>query len=174
MWILIFLELLTFGIALLAMASYALEEAEVFSASSAQLNKSLGTINTLILLASGYCIAQAVAYFKQADTVASLRLLRWSMLGGVLFVFIKAIEYYAKIEAGFTIDYNSFFSFYWILTIFHLIHLLVGLVILVFVYRNIAKNKAAAKLEDIEAGAAFWHMCDLIWLLVFPVVYLMW
>ena len=82
------------------------------------------------------------------------------------------IEYYAKIELGYTINYNTFFSFYWMLTLFHVIHVLTGIVILFFTQRDLKKNKTAANLENFEASATFWHMCDLIWLLLFPVIYL--
>ena len=92
------------------------------------------------------------------------------MLGGFLFLALKSIEYYFKIEAGITIGYNTFFTYYWLLTLFHLVHVIVGLVILFVVSRSLIKNKT--NLEDFEASAAFWHMCDLIWLLLFPVIYL--
>ncbi len=94
------------------------------------------------------------------------------MLGGVFFLVLKGFEYYEKMEVGLTIGYNTFFTFYWLLTLFHVIHLLVGLVILLFMQRDLNKNKLNAKIEDVEASAAFWHMCDLIWLLIFPVIYL--
>lgn len=92
------------------------------------------------------------------------------MLGGLLFLFLKSFEYYTKIENGITLDTNTFFSFYWMLTGFHIIHVLIGLVLLFITEKNISKNKA--ELEDVEASAAFWHMCDIIWLLLFPIIYL--
>ena len=69
-------------------------------------------------------------------------------------------------------NYNTFFSFYWMLTLFHVIHVVVGLVILLSVYFGIKKQIVTTSIEDFEASAAFWHMCDLIWLLLFPVIYL--
>jgi nitric oxide reductase NorE protein len=67
---------------------------------------------------------------------------------------------------------NMFFTFYWLLTGFHFIHVVVGLVILVFLLVRITDRRKTTKIEDIEAGGAFWHMCDLIWLLLFPTLYL--
>jgi len=55
------------------------------------------------------------------------------------------------------------------LTAFHLIHVLVGLVILVWTNKGMTQKKSDTTVEDVEASAAFWHMCDLIWLLLFPV-----
>jgi len=82
------------------------------------------------------------------------------------------VEYQQKIEHGLVLGYDTFFNFYWLLTGFHVIHVLVGMVILISIYFGLKNEKKTMKLEDIEAGAAFWHMCDLIWLLLFPVLYL--
>jgi nitric oxide reductase NorE protein len=95
------------------------------------------------------------------------------MLGGVLFLVLKTFEYISKIDAGLTIGYNTFFTFYWMLTLFHVIHMLVGLVILGSIYIGINKKESTTTIEDVEASAAFWHMCDLIWLLLFPIIYLL-
>jgi len=172
LWILIFLELITFGAALVAMMVYGKQEPEMFHASRLHLNTTIGTINTIALITSGFFMALSVQYFKEKNLKKSSLFLKLTMLGGVLFLALKGFEYYEKIEVGLTIGYNTFFTFYWLLTLFHVIHLLVGLVILLFMKHDLNKNKTNANLEDIEASAAFWHMCDLIWLLIFPVIYL--
>lgn len=172
MWIIITLELITFGIALIALVAYSRENPELYHASSLQLNKSYGAINTLFLLVSGFFMATTVHLFKQQKFDKSKLFLKLTMLGGVLFLALKAIEYYEKISQGIGLDYNTFFSFYWLLTGFHVIHVLVGLIILFFFYLTLKKQGTQPRLEDIEASAAFWHMCDLIWLLLFPIIYL--
>ena len=173
MWIIIFLELITFGMALCAMAFYSKEAPEVFHNSKLQLNTTIGTVNTLFLIISGYFMALSVDSFKQKNIQKSRLFLKLTMLGGVLFLALKGFEYYDKIEAGLTIGYNTFFTFYWMLTLFHVIHVLVGLVILFSVFIKLNPNSCKTKIEDVEASAAFWHMCDLIWLLLFPVIYLL-
>lgn len=172
-WIIIFLELLTFGMALAAMAFNSKEESEIFHNSRLQLNTTIGAINTLFLIISGYFMTLSVNNFKQKNIQKSKLFLKLTMLGGLLFLVLKGFEYYDKIDAGFTIGYNTFFSFYWMLTAFHVIHVLVGLVILLSIFINIKKKSSETKIEDVEASAAFWHMCDLIWLLLFPVLYLL-
>jgi nitric oxide reductase NorE protein len=94
------------------------------------------------------------------------------MLGGFLFILLKSIEYYHKIEAGISLDTNIFFSFYWMLTGFHVIHVIIGLVILSWTNYGMNKKNSDTTIEDIEACGAFWHLCDLIWLQLFPVLYL--
>lgn len=117
-------------------------------------------------------MAQTVHYFKQHAVSRASLSLKLTILGGVLFLALKSFEYYDKIEMGYSIGYNTFFSFYWMLTLFHVIHVLVGIVILIIMYFDIRKKGVEANLENIEASAAFWHMCDIIWILLFPVIYL--
>ncbi|MGV6845129.1 MAG: cytochrome c oxidase subunit 3 [Lutibacter sp.] len=170
LWILIFLELITFGVALIGMMIYGKQTPEVFHSSKLLLNTTIGSLNTIVLITSGLFMALSVRYFKENDLKKSSFFLKLTLLGGVLFLSLKGFEYYEKIEVGLTIGYNTFFTFYWLLTLFHVIHLLVGIVILLFIQSDLTKNKT--KIEDFEASAAFWHMCDLIWLLIFPIIYL--
>ena len=168
LWIIIFLELITFGMALVALVFSAKENQQLFHESSLQLNRTFGTINTIFLLASGFFVANAVHNFKENNFNKASFQFKIAMVGGLLFILLKSIEYYTKIASGFVLDTNTFFTFYWLLTGFHIIHVVVGLVILFILNRNITKTS----IEDVEASAAFWHMCDLIWLLLFPVLYL--
>jgi len=172
MWIIIFLELFTFGMALVAFVYYGNQEPEVFHQSRLQLNTTFGAINTIFLLTSGLFMAAAVHEFKENNVQKSSFYFKLAMLGGLLFIVLKSIEYYHKIEAGISLETNMFFTFYWLLTAFHLIHVLVGLVILAWTNKGMTKKNSKTTLEDVEACAAFWHMCDLIWLLLFPVLYL--
>ncbi|PKH51573.1 nitric oxide reductase [Tenacibaculum sp. Bg11-29] len=173
MWIIIYLELFTFGMALIAMVYYGTEEPVVFADSSKLLNPTYGIINTIFLLTSGFFMAVTVKELKHKNKQKAQQYLLVTMFFGMLFLGLKSIEYYDKIEAGLNMSYNTFFSFYWMLTLFHVIHVIVGLVILISVYFGIKKEKSTTNIEDVEASATFWHMCDLIWLLLFPIIYLL-
>ncbi len=85
MWIIIFLELFTFGIALIAMVYSSKDEPEVFHNSRLLLNSTIGAVNTLFLIVSGFCMAQSVAYFKRGNNKKSALYLNLTMLGGLLF-----------------------------------------------------------------------------------------
>ena len=172
MWIIIFLELFTFGMALIAMVIYSKDEPEVFHSSKLLLNTTFGSINTIFLITSGFFMAMSVKSLKEKNVQKSSWYLKLTMIGGVLFLAMKGIEYYDKIEAGLTVGYNTFFTFYWMLTLFHVIHVIIGLVILGSVFIGMKNKKSTTSFEDVEASAAFWHMCDLIWLLLFPIIYL--
>ncbi len=167
-WILITVELLTFGMALVALVFMSKEDPELFHKSRLMLNSTFGATNTIFLLVSGFFMATTVHLFKKREFDKASFYLNLTMIGGVLFLILKFFEYYHKIESGLLLDHNTFFTFYWLLTGFHVIHVLVGLVILTYFKFTLKKLET----EDLEAGAAFWHMCDLIWLLLFPVIYL--
>jgi len=171
-WILISLELLTFGVAIIALVVASRENPELFHQSRMKLNITFGAINTLFLLTSGYFMAMTVVYAKQKKYKKAAVNTKLAMLGGVFFLMLKTWEYYEKIQDGLNLDYNSFFKFYWLLTGFHVIHVLVGLGLLFFIYLSLRKTNSPPEILNVEAGAAFWHMCDLIWLLIFPVLYL--
>ena len=171
LWIIIFLELFTFGIALIAMVYSSKEEPEIFHSSRLLLNTTIGAVNTVFLIVSGFCMAKSVAYFKKGNLKKSSLFLKLTMLGGLLFLGLKTFEYFHKIDMGYTMGYNTFFTFYWMLTLFHVIHVLVGLVILISLQYSLSKSKTS--LENMESSAAFWHMCDLIWILLFPIIYLL-
>ncbi|HRD57457.1 MAG TPA: cytochrome c oxidase subunit 3 [Ferruginibacter sp.] len=172
-WIVIYVELLTFGMAIAALAYYGSQERVLFHQHSQLLNKTIAAINTVFLLTGGYFAARAVYYFKAGLYAKTNRFFGWAIISGLAFLVLKIVEYHQKLEAGLTMNYSSFFMNYWLLTAFHWLHVLVGVVILFFIRRGIQQKKEKASLDDIEAGTAFWHMCDLIWLLLFPILYLL-
>ncbi len=170
-WSLVLMELFTFGVALVAFVISGRSEPEVFQSGRAHLQPYFGVANTVFLLASGYFMAAAVERFKKG--VDARPFIRFAMAGGCLFLILKAIEYSGKIEAGFTLGHDTFFTYYWLLTVFHVLHVLVGLIILAVLHCRLRPSANPLASEDLEAGAVFWHMCDLIWLLLFPIIYLL-
>lgn len=168
MWIIIFIEIITFCMALFVAVLDSKNNPEMYFVSSSKLNITLGTINTFVLLLSGYFMAQGLHFFKKDAFKKANTQFNWGLVLGVIFITIKTVEYFEKLNAGYGLDYNNFFSFYWLLTGFHLIHVFVGIIIMLLL-----KHKLSSKsIEDVEAGTTFWHMCDLIWLMLYPVLYL--
>ncbi len=84
----------------------------------------------------------------------------------IAFLIIKLLEYSSKIDAGIGLESSTFFTLYYLITGFHALHVVMGLGLLGIV--SIWPN-----LTNIETGAAFWHMIDMVWVLVFPVIYLL-
>ncbi|TWA75715.1 nitric oxide reductase NorE protein [Azospirillum brasilense] len=164
MWILILGELAAFGAMFIAFAVTRALDPATFDASQAQLDRLLGGVNTMVLVTSGWLVAVAVRRraLGRSHRVAMLGAMA---LGGV-FLAIKAVEYGDKIGRDLTLETNSFFQLYYLLTGFHAMHVAAGIVILGIV-------TWWDSLENLETGAAFWHMVDLIWVLLYPIVYLL-
>jgi nitric oxide reductase NorE protein len=172
LWLIVFLELITFGIALIVMVVYSKDEPALFHTSRLSLNPVFGALNTFVLLSSGFFMITSLTQYKEGNTQKSSFYLKLTILFGCLFVLVKSIEYYIKIKSGISLSTNTFFTFYWLLTLFHLVHVLFGLIILTSFCLKISKQHKEINIEDFEAGSTFWHMCDLIWLLIFPLLYL--
>ena len=166
-WIVIFIELITFGIALIFFVLNSKENQTEYHESAMMLNKTFAFINTMVLLTSGYTMAEAIRFMKKSILNKFKMYTLSTIMLGLLFIVIKFLEYYTKFQHNISFNSNSYFSYYFMLTGFHLLHVIFGLALLSYFY--FSSNK---KNEDIEATAAFWHMCDLIWLLIFPVIYL--
>ena len=172
-WMIIVVELLTFTAGLGAYAWQRSLSPEAFSISQSTLNITAGFINTLVLLSSGFFIAEAVYLLKKGRVRSSLHHIAISISLGIAFLFIKGSEYSDKLSHGYDLTHDSFFTFYWLLTGFHFLHVLTGVVILsvlaVKIHKGIYNHE---NYLDVETGAAFWHLCDLIWLMLYPALYL--
>lgn len=163
MWILILGELAVFGALLVGFSVARTLDPLAFAQGQAALDVRLGGLNTLVLIASGWCAALAVEGRKTGRSGRPQ--LAAAMALGAVFLVVKGAEYAAKISLGYGPDSGTFFELYYLVTGFHALHVLAGIVLLAVVARY-------NSLENLETGTAFWHMVDLVWLLVFPVVYL--
>jgi len=174
-WLFVLGDMLVFALFFATFLYYKNEQPEVFAAGQATLNSTLGTINTLLLLTSSWCIASAVNQLQQGKQKVANHLLTLCILCGLGFVFIKALEYHEKISAGFGLTTNDFYMLFYMFTGIHLLHVLVGLLVLAVV-RLLLHNKKrtpVAGLNIIESGATYWHMVDLLWIVLFPLLYLL-
>lgn len=159
-WVLIVSELLVFGAGLLAFLGMRAMDPVGFATDQAQLNRVAGAANTIILVSSGFCAARAVHATRHVRAW-----LTGAVVLGVVFLIVKWVEYAEKSRLGIGIETSDFFTFYYLLTGFHALHVVAGLVIFGLLMRRYTPR-------NLEAGAAFWHMVDLIWILLFPIIYL--
>lgn len=165
MWILIFSELAVFGAAFVGFAVARTLDPATFDAGQAHLDRLLGGLNTLVLVTSGYVAALGVEAGRKGRGGRARRLFGAAAAVGCVFLVIKMMEYSATLSAGYTIDTDAFFGLYFMLTGFHALHVVFGIgLLLVVAWKN--------SVENLETGAAFWHMVDLIWVILYPIVYL--
>lgn len=179
-WIIIYVELITFALLFIGYAFSRRADVELFNASQLVLNQTSGFINTLLLISSSYFVVKAVQSIKNmtkkitksANILASKWLLSAIFLG-FLFLIIKMFEFSHIFGMGIHLSTNTFFMFYLLLTMFHFMHVILGLIILWNIYQ---KTKSVGYTTDdysgIETGASYWHLVDLLWIILFPLVYI--
>ncbi|MBU1691294.1 MAG: cytochrome c oxidase subunit 3 family protein [Gammaproteobacteria bacterium] len=171
-WFFIFAELLAFGIFFLAYAFARANNVELFNESQQHLNRESGAINTVVLITSSYFVVRAVAAIREGLSRQCVYWLGAAIgLGGV-FLVIKLFEFHAKFSAGISLSTNTFYMFYLSLTIFHFMHVILGMVILAAVMLKAHQGGYTAEHHTgVETGASYWHMVDLLWIILFPLVY---
>lgn len=158
-WVLIVSEMLVFGAGLWAFLAVRLSDPLGFAEAAAHLHPITAGLGTMLLVTSGLFAA-----------IGARQLTLWPLvlasLGGVGFLWLKSHEWVALIAQGISTETHPFFTFYYLLTGFHAAHVIAGIVILIVV---MLRRRAV----EISAGVAFWHLVDLVWVAVFPVIYLM-
>jgi len=176
-WIIIYIELITFGLFFISYIYSRSQEIEVFNSSQLVLNSQIGLINTILLITSSYFVVKAVNLVKsiqnqEAWNKASKYLLFAIILGGIFLVF-KSFEFVDKYNLGINISTNKFFMFYFLLTMFHFLHVLLGMIILFNLYKHTKIGAyTISNHTGLETGASYWHMVDLLWIVLFPLIYI--
>lgn len=172
-WIFIFAEMLAFGVMFVAYAFARADNVALFNESQLTLSRVSGAVNTVVLITSSYFVVCAVSAIKKGfHKKCAYWLMGAFVLGGV-FVSIKLVEFIEKFEAGITLSSNSFYMFYLSLTFFHFMHVLMGMVILAVIIVKARQGAYDAEQHvGIETGASFWHMVDFLWIILFPLIYI--
>ncbi|MDX8153239.1 cytochrome c oxidase subunit 3 [Patulibacter brassicae] len=169
LWIFLLVDMTIFAVFFGAFLVGRADEPAVFAEGRTHLSVALGTANTLVLLASSLVMALAVRAHRAGDAPRARRLIATVLLGGLLFVAFKAIEWQALLGDGHPPASSSFFTYYFAITGVHLLHLVAGAVVLLVVRARVGAGAASRGL--VEGGASYWHMVDLLWLVIYPVVY---
>jgi nitric oxide reductase NorE protein len=173
-WVFIGADAVIFAILFGSFMSERLQNPAVFEASRHTLNLNLGGIDTLILLTSSWSVALAIQALKRGLVDRVPRFLLGGVLTGLMFVVSKSIEYFQKFAHGITPGTDAFYMWYFTLTGIHLTHVLVGTSLLSYLWirsRRGAYNSSRRAVP--ECVASFWHLVDLLWIVLFPLLYLM-
>jgi len=172
-WVFILGDLMVFSLLFGTYLFYRAGEVDIFTQSQPDLNRNFGALNTVLLLTSSWFVATAVQLARHRRGGPITPLLGGAILCGLGFSTVKVIEYHAKFAAGITISTNDFFMFYFVLTGIHFLHLILGTAFLTYLWNR--SRKATWTPQDIailEVGATFWHLVDLLWIVLFPLLYL--
>jgi len=173
-WVLLFGDMLVFAILFTVYLHQRAAQPDLFARSQEVLNRALGATNTLVLLTSSLLVVFATRAIRRDEWRRYTHGLTLAGVGvGACFVVIKVFEYHEKVSAGVTPSTNEFFMYYFVLTGLHLAHVVIGLAVLLVLSMLARKQEpTATHIAFFEGGACFWHMVDLLWIVIFPLIFL--
>jgi cytochrome c oxidase subunit 3 len=185
MWVFLATELLFFGGLFAAYMIYRVWYPETFGDASRTLDITLGSVNTLVLITSSLTMAFAVRAASTGQRRQLLILLAVTMMLGLVFLSIKGVEYHQKFVEhhvpglGFHFEgaaperANLFFSLYFAMTGLHAAHMIIGLGLLTVMFVMAARGRfSVAWHTPVEMSGLYWHFVDIIWIFLFPLLYL--
>lgn len=146
---------------------------EVFDTARKTPHVNIGLINTLVLLTSSLFVVAAIGALRAGASAIAARALVIAAACGVVFVALKVTEYVLLVQTGHTAGVNHFYLYYFILTGLHLLHVCIGILVLVLMFAQTRRTQLSpTRLAVIEGGGCFWHLVDLLWIVLFPLLYL--
>jgi nitric oxide reductase NorE protein len=172
-WVFLFGDMLVFAAFFATFMVERSKAPEVFDAARKTLHVNIGLVNTLVLLTSSLFVVAAIGGLRTGARTIAARALLIAIGCGVVFVALKVTEYVLLVGAGHTAGANHFYLYYFILTGLHLLHVCIGIVVLVLLLTQTRRTGlSATRLAVIEGGGCFWHLVDLLWIILFPLLYL--
>jgi cytochrome c oxidase subunit 3 len=185
MWAFLASEALLFAGLFTLYAAYRTMYGHDFAAASPHNNLFLGTTNTVVLITSSFTVAMSVHAVRSDRPSRAAWLLTLSVALGAVFLVLKGIEYAQHIHEGAvpgpayhmaelpTFGANVFFGLYWSMTGLHALHVTVGMAVLAFLaHRTRAGAYSAQSHTAVELGGLYWHLVDIIWIFLWPLLYL--
>jgi len=173
-WVLLFGDMAVFTVVFAVYLQARGQRSDLFAESQNALNRNFGAVNTLVLLTSSLLVVLAgKALRSDRWRHFASRLMLSGAAVGACFVVIKAFEYRERVAEGDTPTTNEFFMYYFVLTGLHLVHVLAGLAILLALSRLVRMPElTTTHIAFVEGGSCFWHLVDLLWIVIFPLLFL--
>ena len=172
-WMFVLGDMCIFALFFAVYLFYRSEDIDIFLSSQKTLNQNFGALNTILLLFSSWFVALAVIDVREQAGRLAPRLLLLAISCGLGFVVVKFFEYGEKLKAGIGITTNDFYMYYYIFTGIHFIHVVIGLGLLLLMLSASKKTITTdTGLRLFESGGIYWHMVDLLWIVLFPLLYL--
>lgn len=172
LWFFVLAELSVFALLIAGFAVARFLDPVGFNAGPEALGLTDGVALTLCLLGAGSCV---VAALEQARISRPGRAGLWLLAAQGLgwgYIVLKAQEYQHLASQGLSIDSGGFFTQYWLISGFHFVHVLLGLLVLLLLSVSLAWRRPVA-LSTLESAGIYWHMLDLVWVMLFALFYLL-
>lgn len=170
-WLFVLADMTVFAVFFGLILHYRADDHELFAQSQAHLSSGVGLANTILLLTGSLVVVLAVKAARAHQAVRARHLLAAGIGCGVAFGAFKLGEYVHLQDDGFTAHTNTFFLCYFMFTAVHLLHVGMGISLLAWA-RHTIEDAASSDMRLVESAGAFWHMVDLLWLVLFPMLYL--
>jgi nitric oxide reductase NorE protein len=172
-WTFVFIDMVVFFLFFLVYISERLRLPDIFAASQRLLDPFTGLASALFLLTSSWCMVEAVNATRRNAERAAAHYLNFALLLGALFAGNKLIEYSDKFAHGLTPVSNGFFTFYFIITGLHFTHVIGGMVFMGHCRMRLSTELGSPNFrKKMENVGLFWHFVDVLWLFIFPMLYL--
>ncbi|MBL7661863.1 cytochrome c oxidase subunit 3 family protein [bacterium] len=173
MWLFLATEVLLFGGLFCAFAVFRWVYFDQFHAASTMLDWRLGALNTAVLLFSSYTMVLGVDAAQHGNNKKVVSCLNITVICALIFLVVKYFEYSAKIEHGLFPPKEIFFGLYFCMTGLHGLHVIAGMGLLLWV-RSLAKKNLFSETyyTPVEVSGLYWHLVDMIWIFLFPLLYL--
>jgi len=173
-WFFVAADMLMFALLFGSFMVARLGHLALYEHSRQALDPNFGGINTLILLTSSWFLVLAVDAAKRGEATRIPRYVAASLGCAGLFGCSKLFEYTEKLRAGITPLTDEFFMYYFALTGIHLLHVSVGAVGMLWLLQTSRREAPSPRFVAVlETGAVYWHMVDLLWIMLFPLLYLL-
>lgn len=172
-WMFVIGDMCIFALFFAVYLFYRSEDLDVFLSAQQTLNQNFGALNTILLLFSSWFVALATIDVREQSGKFAPKLLAAAICCGIGFILVKFFEYGEKLKAGIGITSNDFYMYYYIFTGIHFIHVIIGLGLLLIMLSASKKTiSSGTGVRLFECGGIYWHMVDLLWIVLFPLLYL--
>lgn len=184
-WLFLCTEMVMFGVLFVAYSLYHSQYPEAFAEGAKFLDWKLGAFNTVVLLLSSFTMALGIHFCQKNDSKKAVLNLALTLIFGAIFMVVKYYEYSHKFHLGLypgkffsyegaeSVNLALYFSFYFLMTGLHGLHILIGMGVITWVLIRARRGEFDSQYyTPVEGVGLFWHVIDLIWIYLFPLLYL--
>ncbi len=169
LWWVLASEIVIFGGLIVSYLMLRIQHLEAWGEYASHTNTVAGFINTVVLLTSSLFIVIAHQSVKEGKNQKAFKFIWFTIAMGGLFLLVKTYEYTSEISHGYTLRENIFWSFYYVATGLHAVHVTGGMIIMGIISFAVKKGE---NLQRVEYIGIYWHFVDLVWIFLFPLLYI--
>lgn len=142
---------------------------DFWAESSAHTNTFAGGLNTFVLLTSSLSVVVGHHFAEKKEHLKAFACLWLTIGGGLTFLIIKSFEWGTEITNGYTLTSSLFWSFYYFAAGLHALHVIAGMILMAWISFDVIQKK---NLHRVELIGIYWHFVDIVWIFLFPLLYI--